>query len=57
MHKCSKKKQSKGYIATLYDDEFESNSDSDEEICALIGCLFLEGSYVATPSNIEIFVV
>lgn len=41
----------------LSDDESESNSDSGEEICALVGCLSLEGSHVVTPSNIEISVV
>lgn len=51
------KRQSKSYIATLSDDESESNSDSGEEICALVGCLSLEGSHVVTPSNIEISVV
>lgn len=51
------KRQSKGYTVTLSDDDYESNSDSDEEIRALMRCLSPKDSNVTSPSDIKTPVV
>lgn len=42
---------------TLFDDDHESSSDSDDEIRALMRCLSLESSQVTSPSDIVIAMV